>query len=183
MCYLFSVRTIRATARYVRTVAAVTDLLSRLRIDCIFAGNVARAAWLGEEVTRGSVDVIALMKAEQKNQVAMMGSHRGFRVDPEQIAQSEELDLVPLNFLDDDGEVRVHVLVASNALYGTMVRGGEAATVGDVAIRIPSAEDMALLLAMSDDDVAVHRLTSSPQFDRTAYNRKLVSIGLREHVV
>jgi hypothetical protein len=175
--------TIRATPRYGRAIAAIRDLLARLRIESMFAGNVARAAWLGEEVTHGSIDVIALMKPEQKNQVAMMASNRGFRVDREQIEQSEELDLVPLNFIDDDGEVRVHVLVASNALYGTMVAAGRPAMIGDVEVKIPTAEDMALLLAMSEDDVALRRITSSSDFDRIAYNRKLVSIGLKEHVV
>lgn len=176
-------RTLRATPRYERAIAAVRDLLGRLRIDFILAGNAARAAWLGSEMTSGSVDVIGLLKAEQKNQVAMMASHRGFRVDPEQIAQSEELDLVPLNFLDPEGEVRVHVLVASNALYGTMVAAGSTVAIGDAEVKIPSAEDMALLLAMSDDEVAVRAIAASADFDRAAYNRKLISIGLKEHVL
>jgi len=177
------VQTIRATPRYGRAISAIRDLLGRLRIDFLFAGSVARAAWLGEEVSRGSIDVIALMKPEQKNQVAMMGSNRGFRVDRAQIEQSEELDLVPLNFVDDEGEIRIHVLLASNALYGTMIAGAKTATIDGVDVKVPTVEDMALLLAMSDDDPGVRRLTSSAEFDRAAYNRKLVSIGLREHVV
>ncbi|HUJ13597.1 MAG TPA: hypothetical protein VL284_07360, partial [Thermoanaerobaculia bacterium] len=69
----------------------------RLRIEWAFVGGVARAAWLGGAVDGGSIDVVALMKPEQKNQVAMMASNRGFRVDRDEIEQSEELDLVPLH--------------------------------------------------------------------------------------
>jgi hypothetical protein len=60
------------------------------------------------------------MQGQQKNNVAMMASHRGFRVDRDEIEATEELDLVPLMFVDEAGDVRVHVLVASNALYARM---------------------------------------------------------------
>ena len=74
-------QTVRASARYGRAIDAVSDLLARLRISSIFVGSVARSAWLGSRVEQGSVDLIAVMKPEQKNQVVMMGSHRGFRAD------------------------------------------------------------------------------------------------------
>jgi hypothetical protein len=175
--------TISATARYHRAIGGIADLLGRLRIEFVFAGNVARAAWLGGDVSRGSLDVIALLKPEQKNQVATMASHRGFRVDREEIEQSEELDLIPLTFLDPEGDLRVHVLVATNALYGTMVAASREATVDGVPIKVPTAEDAALLLALSEDEVGLRAITTSPGFDRAAYNRKLTAIGLREHVV
>jgi hypothetical protein len=183
-CYVFHVlATVPATARYVRAIHAVAELLARLRIDFFFAGSVARAAWLGGDVGRGSIDVVALLKPEQKSQVAMMAGNRGFRVDRDEVEKTEELDLVPLTFVDAEGDVRVHVLVATNALYGTMFGAAREADVDGLAIKVPSPEDLALLLALAEDEVGVRALASSPGFDRAAYNRKLTSIGLREHVV
>ena len=172
LCYLLPRLT--TTPLYARAIHAVDDLLTRLRIDHLFAGNVARAAWLGGDVARGSVDVVALLKPEQKNQIAMMAANRGFDVDRDEVERSEELDLIPLMFED----VRVHVLVASNALYGSMFANAREMIVGDVAIKVPSAEDFALLLELSEDEVGVHAMTSLPGFDRAAYERKMFSIGL-----
>src|SRR3989337_1507082 len=112
---------IRASARYARAIHAVAELLAKLKIDAMFVGGVARSAWMDAAVDAGAVDVLALMAAPQPNQLAMMASHRGFRVEREEVQQAEELDLIPLNFIDGQGEVRVHVLLASNALYGRMV--------------------------------------------------------------
>ena len=166
---------IAASPLYERAIAAVADLLTRQRLDFVFAGSVARAAHLGTPIDGGSVDVIATMGPQQKNQVAMMANNRGFRVEREEIEAAEELDLIPMRFED----VRVHVLVASNALYGRMVADGVAA--GE--FRVPRAEDFALLLQMSSDVTSLMTLIDSPEFDRGAYNRKLTSIGLREMVV
>jgi len=233
---------IRATARYARAIEAVHELLTRLRLDFLFLGNVARSAWLDSEVATGSLDVLATMGPQQKNQVAMMASNRGFRVEREEVEASEELDIVPMRFDD----IRIHVLVASNALYGRMVASGvearlpmtpevpspargpaigelvaEALPTNDAGgagvlmtpevsslaprpmvdelvaealptnaagragrtLRIPTAEDFALLLAMMGDEVALHALTSTPEFDRAGYNEKLHSIGLGEHAL
>jgi hypothetical protein len=169
---------IRAAARYDRAIHATAELLGKLRIDAMFVGNVARAAWLGGDVESGAVDVLALMNAPQKNQLAMMASNRGFRVDREELEQTEELDLVPLNFVDLDGEVRVHVLLATNALYGRMVPAGMPATIGDREIRVPRAEDLALLLLFAEDEATVRSLAVLPEFDRAAFQERLVSIGL-----
>src|SRR6266581_4062553 len=111
-----AVLTIRAAPGHAAAISAVDDLLAKQRIDHLFLGNVARAAWLGGLVDGGPVDVLGLMQPQQKNNVAMMASHRGFDVDRDEIERTAELDLVPLGF---DG-VRVHVLVASNALYARM---------------------------------------------------------------
>ncbi|HEY6140997.1 MAG TPA: hypothetical protein VI670_24845 [Thermoanaerobaculia bacterium] len=153
---------------------AVDDLLTRLRIDHLFAGNVARAAWLGGDAGGGSVDVIALLKPEQKNQVATMAANRGFGVDREELERCEELDLIPLMF---DG-VRVHVLVASNALYGSMFANARETSVEGVTVKVPSPEDAALLLALAEDEVGVRAMTSRGDFDRAAYERKRFAIGL-----
>src|SRR5262249_10277200 len=135
------------------------------------------------------VDVLGMMQAQQKNNVAMMASHRGFVVDRDEIERTAELDLVPLAF---DG-VRVHVLVASNALYARMFASAHVGRVlnpsegededGDglrtrPTLRVPGAEDLALLLTMSEDEDAVRRLAAKPEFDRALYNEKLTSIGL-----
>ena len=168
---------IRAAARYNRAIHATAELLGKLRIEAMFVGNVARAAGLGGDVESGAVDVLALMNAPQKGQLAMMASNRGFRVDREEIEQSEELDLVPLNFVDAGGEVRVHVLLASNALYGRMVTGGTPASIDDREIRVPRAEDLALLLLFAEDEATVRALAVLPEFDRSAFQERLVSIG------
>ena len=178
-CKIFGdLTSLSATAPYARAIGAISDLLTCLRIDHLFAGGVARAAWLGGDVARGSVDVIALLKPEQKNQVAMMASNRGFTVDRDEIERSEELDLIPLRFED----VRVHVLVASNALYGSMFAGAREAKIEDATIKVPSAEDVALLLALGEDEVGLHTLTSLPNFDRKTYEQKMTSIGLGSYV-
>lgn len=180
-------QTVRASERYLRAIAATAELLSRLRVDSMFVGSVARAAWIGSRVERGPVEVLVLMNEQQKNQLAMMAGNRGFRVDKEEIAQTEELDLVPLNFRDPEGEVRVFALLASNALYGRMVPQRVQATAGEQTISVARAEDLALLLAVADEDLEARRdremLIRIPGFDRHSYNQRLISIGLGQHVI
>jgi hypothetical protein len=172
---------LRATPRHARAVEAVAELLSKLRIESMFVGSVSRAAWLGGLIDSGSIDVLGLMQPQQKNQVAMMANNRGFHVDRDEIDQAEELDLIPLNWIDaEDGDVRVHVLVASNALYARMFANARTVAFYEREIRVPSAEDVALLLSMSEDRDDVRALAATESFDRSAFNEKLVSIGLRE---
>lgn len=174
---------IRAESRYARAIDAIAELLSKLRLDAAFVGTAARSAWLGSKVERGSLDVVALMSPEQKNQVAMMASKRGFRVERDEIEASEELDLVPLNFVDPEGDVRVHILVGSNALYGRMVADRVQTSCGERAVGVARAEDLALFLAISDDQDShrdLEKLIRLPEFDRHAYNDRLISIGLRQ---
>ena len=174
-----AVLTIRATAGHAAAIRAVDELLSRQRIEHLFLGGVARAAWLGGVVDAGSIDVLGLMQSQQKNHVAMMAGNRGFHVDRDEVERTAELDLVPLTF---DG-VRVHVLVASNALYARMFATAQPAQCGDGEVRVPSAEDLALLLMMSEDKDAIRQLAAKPEFDRALYNEKLTSIGLGALVV
>lgn len=169
---------IRANARYSQAIDRAAELFEKLRIDTLFVGNVARAAWLGSEITAGAIDVLALMNAPQKNQLAMMASNRGFRVDRDELQATEELDLVPIHFVHDEGEVRVHVLLASNALYGRMVAAGVPATSSERAIRVPRAEDLALLLMFAEDEETMRGLTALPEFDREAFQQRLISIGV-----
>ncbi|MEA2488404.1 MAG: hypothetical protein QOH21_196 [Acidobacteriota bacterium] len=174
---------IRASSRYAGAIEATADLLSRLRIEALFVGSVARAAWLGGEVSSGSIDVLTLMNAPQKNQVAMMASNRGYRVERAEIEQSEELDLVPINFIHEDGDVRVHVLLATNALYGRMFAPSQEARLGERTLKVPAPEDLALMLTMAGDEAAVKQLTELPEFDLRRHNERLVAIGLGELVV
>jgi hypothetical protein len=178
---------IRASARHTRAIRATAELLAKLRMESVFVGSVARAAWLGDPIEGGSIDALALMNPPQKNQLAMMASNRGFRVEREEIEQSVELDLVPLNFIDEEGDVRVHVLLASNALYGRMVRDGvflsddenrRAMSPPSVEIRVPRAEDFALLVMLSADEEAIRRMRVLPGFDNAAFDERLVSIGM-----
>ena len=187
---------IRATARYSRAIHATAELLGKLKMDSMFVGGVARAAWLDVELGGGAVDVLAVMTAQQKGQIAMMAANRGFRVERDELDATEELDLIPLNWVDPDGEVRVHVLMASNALYGRMVSAGISTELDDtwrtgnpagppgqagspvLHLKIPRAEDLALMLLMADDQEAMQHLTSLPEFDLQAFRERLTSIGL-----
>ena len=166
---------ISAAGPHERAIAAAGELLTKLRLDFMFAGSVARVAWLGGAVERGSIDVVAIMQPQQKAQIAMMASNNGFTVDREQVESSEELDLIPMSY----GGVRVHVLVASNALYARMVRDAWFERIGDHDWRVPSREDLALLLALADDEDSLQQLIAQPEFDRTRYNEKVISIGLK----
>lgn len=170
---------VAADAPHGRAIRALHGLLSRIRLDFVFVGGVARAAHLGDRVESGAVDVVATMGPQQKSQIAMMAMNNGFTVDREEVDAAEELDLIPMRFED----LRVHVLVASNALYGRMVAEGVAAEFEDLTLRVPRREDFALLLQMSNDVEALMRTIESPEFDVESYNRKLSAIGLREYVV
>lgn len=166
---------VAATDQYARAIEATGRLLTTLRLDFMFVGSVARAAWLGGIVGAGSIDVVAILQPQQKSQVAMMAANQGFDADREEIEATEELDLVPLRF---DG-VRVHILVASNALYARMVSEAWAEHIADHEWRVPSLEDLALLVAMADEQETLRRITELPAFDRRLFNEKVTSIGLR----
>jgi hypothetical protein len=173
------VHQIVADPRHARAIRAVAGLLTRLRLDFVFVGSVARSAHLGGAVSRGSIDVVATMGPQQKSQLAMMAQNNGFDVDREELDATEELDLVPIRF----EEVRVHVLLASNALYGRMVSEGVSVEFEEFALKVPRLEDFALLLQMNNDVESLMSVIESPEFDRIGYNRKLEAIGLRELVV
>jgi hypothetical protein len=101
-------------------------------------------------------------------------------VERDELDATEELDLIPLNWVDEEGEVRVHVLMASNALYGRMVSAGIATDIEGRTVRIPRAEDLALMLLLAEDQEAVQHLTALPEFDLPAFRERLASIGLGE---
>src|SRR5204862_8060441 len=169
---------VRAGASHAQAIHAIAELLEKLRIESMFVGNVARSAWLGSEVEGGAIDVLALMNAAQKNQIAMMASSRGFRVEQSEIEQSEELDLVPLNHISAGGDVRVHVLLASNALYGRMMNNAKRAQSEERTIRVDAAEDLALMLLVGEAEADVRELTMLQEIERSASHYRLKSSGL-----
>src|SRR5579859_4211966 len=167
------------TPRYAQAIDATGDLLVKQSLEFMFVGNVARAAWLGGAIDSGSIDVVAIMQPQQKSQIAMMAGNNGFQVDRTLLEGSEELDLIPLTY---EG-IRVHVLVASNALYARMVRDAWFERIGEHDWRVPSREDLALLLALSEDEESLQQVIALPDFDRDRYNEKLTSIGLSRCVI
>ena len=179
VCYLSRLMpAIRATPRYARALTATAELLETLRVDVMYVGNVAVVAWLDGEVGSGAIDVLALMNAPQRGQLAMMAANRGFRVEREELEQSEELDLVPLNFVDAEGDVRVHVLLATNALYARMFANSWTELFGERPLKVPAPEDLALMMLMGEDQETVKRLTALPEFNREAFRDRMASIGL-----
>lgn len=171
---------VEASEQHEAAVLATEELLSKLKLDHAWVGGVAISAWLGLPVESGAVDVLALLSSERRGQVPMMASNRGFRVDRAEIEASEELDLIPMRF----GDVRIHVLMASNALYAKMLPAAATAMLGDRELRVVSSEDLALMLTVAEDEAS--RLfreqllrTCGAQFDVRGFNEKLISIGLR----
>lgn len=174
---------VEASGPHLAAVAAVDDLLGRLRTDRAFVGSVAEAAWLGRTVDHGAIDVLVALTPEGRTQVPMMASNRGFLVDRDELDATEELDLIPVRFGSGGEQVKIHVLIASNALYGNMVRDAVEARCGDVPIRVIAQEDLALLLTVAGDEGStmarselIQRSGESFQLER--FNRKLSSIGL-----
>ena len=176
-------------AARLEAVVAVTELLGRLKIGAAWVGEVALAAWMGEPLgPSGAVDVLAVVPTDRSRQIPMMARHHGFRIDEEEARRTEELDLLPMTRMGEGEGVRVHVLFATNALYGTMVRDGADAVVGETAIRIVAAEDLALLMLVGGmpgvkELIARLRLRAGARFDPEALNRKLSSIGLAGEVI
>jgi len=173
------VHPIVAVPSHANAIRAVVELLNRLRLDHVFVGSVARAAYCGEPIASGAIDALATMGPQQKNQLAMMAKNNGFSVERDEVEAAEELDLIPMRF----ESARVHVLVASNALYGRMVADGVTSTFEESNLKVPRREDFALLLQLSNDVETLMSIIESPEFDRAGYNAKLTAIGLRGLVV
>lgn len=174
---------IQASGRYLGAINALADLFTRQRVDFLFVGSVARSAWLGTSVDEGSLDVLALVKPEQKDPIAMMASNRGFLVEREEVQAAEELDLIPMHYAHSEGDVRVHILIATNALYGRMFPRAAVATAGEREVRVVAAEDLALLLSIAGDEASARerqRLETLPEFDRAGFRERLIAVGLGE---
>lgn len=173
---------IGASADYERVIVALLNLFRGMRVNHAFVGTVAGSAWLGRHVEDGSIEALVAVGADGARTLPMMAQHRGFVVDQNLIEASEELDLVPLSFPAQGGEIRVHVLLATNALYGRMIAAARDAHLRDIDLRIVCAEDFGLLLSVAEDESSaadLERLIESFHgFDLDLFNRKLQSIGL-----
>lgn len=178
--------TLRAAPGISDAIAAIHDLLTRLKIDHMFVGAVGEAAWTGSSVDAGSVDVLVMVTPERKGQIPMMASNRGFIVDRDAVEAADELDVVPLAWGDEVSRVRIHVLIASNALYGRMFGAATPATLDELNLLVPSSEDVVLMMMVGDRDERDRRGVidaAGERFDRERLNVKLRSIGLERNVI
>lgn len=166
-------------------VRATEALLGKLQIAHAFVGEVALAAWLGRPAAGGTVDVLALLTPDRSRQVPMMASNRGFLVDETELEETRELDLIPMRFAHESGNPRVHVLMASNALYSRMLGRSTEAELGDDMIPVAHPEDLGLMLAMQDARETLEALVEAAgeRFDLARFNETLVSIGLPGRVL
>lgn len=178
-------REIQAAAGYDKGIEAVSSLLEKFRIEAAFVGQVAEGVWLDERVDRGSVDVLAVVGPDRRQQIPMMAmaQNRCFQVDREAVEAAQELDLIPMTFKAEGRSMAVNILIASNALYSVMIRDSVTAKLADRDVRVVRAEDLALLLVVDDSEEAkskVRRIveTASEDFDVEQFNRRLESIGL-----
>jgi hypothetical protein len=161
-------------------VRATEELLMKLQIAHAFVGEIALAAWLDRPAAAAPVDVLALLAPDRSRQVPMMASHRGFIVDEDEIERARELDLIPMRFAGPGGTPRIHVLMASNALYSRMLKRAFEVELGDDMIPVAHPEDLGLMLAMQDarETLAALADAAGETFDRDRFNATLVSIGL-----
>lgn len=166
-------------------VKATEELLTKLQIPHAFVGEVALASWLDRPASAGSVDVLALLTPDRSRQVPMMASHRGFLVDENELEETRELDLIPMRFEHAAGTPRVHVLMATNALYSKMLNRSREAELQDDMIPVVHPEDLGLMLSMQDAHETLEALVSAAGeiFDRDRFNQMLVSIGLPKRVL
>jgi hypothetical protein len=168
---------------------AAAAMLATLRMDHAIVGDLALHAWLEEDVpAAGSVDLLGMVQTERAGQIPRIAPDHGFHVDPAQAAEAEELDLLPMTWRGGEREVKVHLLFATNALYGRMVRESVAVAGEESELKVIRAEDLALLLLVSDEPEALAaiarlRLKLGPALDVEGLNRKLVSIGLSGKVL
>ena len=177
---------LRASPPVQLAIDAIHDLLTRLKIDHLFVGSVGEAAWTGEEVAAGPVDVLVAVTPERKGQIPMMAANRGFLVDRDAVEAADELDLVPLGWPAASGAIRIHVLIASNALYGRMFTTPVEVLSGEIELLVPAAEDVLLMMMVGDRPAGEHRRlieAAGARFDRDALNVKLRSIGLERNVL
>lgn len=168
--------------RYVAAMQALLPLLERSRVGHAFVGDVASNAWLGEPV-RGSIDLLALISPERGSTIPQLAPSHGFRVDRDEAEKVRELDLLPIHHMGE-AEIRINVLMATNALYSNMIARSELFELPpEHEVHVISAADHALLLRVAGDERSAAlfaRLLDEcgERIDRMRFNRSLRSIGL-----
>ncbi len=166
-------------------IGAVVSLLAKFKVDCAFVGQVAESAWLDKPVEKGSVDVLAVIGPDRRQQIPMMAmAHdRCFQVDKDAVEAARELDLIPMSYSAESRTIPIHILFASNALYSIMIRDAVETTMGDQPLKVVRAEDLALLLVVDESEEAVGKVKSiveksGASFDVDGFNERLASLGL-----
>ncbi|HVT05689.1 MAG TPA: hypothetical protein VHL58_20215 [Thermoanaerobaculia bacterium] len=172
---------LEASPRYQAPILALIELLGKLRLDYCFVGRVAKALWLGEQVSDGAVDVLVLVTPDRSAQLPMMAGNRGFLVDRQEVEAAGELDLIPMRFPDPEAPIRIHALMASNALYSRMLAGSITAELEGVPVKIIAPEDLVVLMLVEEErreiiDSVIDR--AGEKVNVTRLNEKLTSIGL-----
>jgi len=172
---------LEASPRYQRPILALTELVGKLRLDYCFVGTIAKAFWLGQTTEDGAIDLLVVLTPDRSAQLPMMAGNRGFVVDRDEVEAARELDLIPMRFPDAEGGIRIHALMASNALYSRMVVGAVTTEVEGKAVKVIAAEDLVLLMLVEKErreiiDSVIER--AGEGVDLTRLNEKLTSIGL-----
>lgn len=177
---------IETNERYERAIADLEALLDRFRIDAAYVGQVAEAAWLGQPIEEGAIEVVALLSPDQRDRLPLMASNGPFEVDEDSVEAARELDLVPITHAGEGDPVSIYVLMASNALYGNMVRCAREAEIGELTVRVVQPSDLAILFAVNDSEESkekLRRLARTDSFDLEAFNKRLSAIGLGKAAV
>lgn len=179
---------IEASPPYVQAISSLASLFGRLEIGAAFVGEVALCAWLGRPLASGSIDVLVLIAADGGRDFLREAEAEGFRSDAEEIDAARELDLIPLHFDSSSGSLRIHLLMASNALYARMIRNAVEVRCSEWYVDVVAAEELALLLTMTDDERSARLReelleVTETRFDRQGFNDRLVSIGLGGRVL
>lgn len=157
-------------------------LLRQVEAPYAFVGDVALNAWLDRPHNGHTVDVVTLLGDRPTSLLAAAGE-AGLTFDEREIARCEELDLIPLRFDGRSDSVRIHLLLATNALYGRMIQSAVEGEVEGTWVRVVSAEDLALLLSISGTEESarsLEELTTAPgvNFDHERFRRMLTMIGI-----
>lgn len=166
-------------------IEAVASLLAKFKVDCAFVGQVAESAWLQKPVEKGSIDVLAMVGPDRRQQIPMMAMahNRCFQVDKEAVEAALELDLIPMTFKAESRTIPIHILFASNALYSVMIRDAVETRLEEHPLKVVRAEDLALLLMVDESEESSRKVrdiveNSDGSFDVEGFNQRLASIGL-----
>ncbi|HUO85692.1 MAG TPA: hypothetical protein VM534_11315 [Thermoanaerobaculia bacterium] len=167
---------------------SLIEMLDLMQMEAVFVGSIAEAAWLGNEVAAGPIDVLALTSSGHARMIPKVAGQHGFEVDAAEIERAEELDLIPLTRRSGEQRIRIHILMATNALYSRMIRNAVAGFAGGMALRLLAPEDLAILLLVDESSDARRRLdrlieAAGEEMNLDRLNETLASLGLSSKMV